>query len=149
MTWLGIRCWKDKIAMAVVVDDPVEPQVGFERPHSMPKGETDVGQQAHWFFRVVDEALTETSAAGLAIFVSSGEIDQSRAIFEGAASASAGARRVPVRLLRKQAMWKPLGIADAKGASWSAFMKDDRLFGQLVADTKEAAAASHHEQDRS
>ena len=142
MAWLGVRCWKDKVALAVVDEAGAGPQVTFERRQQLPKGESDAGRQARWFFQVVDEALAETTADGLAICVSSGDADQRRAGFDGAVAVAAAVHEVPVKLLRKQSMWKPLGLADAKGATWTQYMRNDAVMGNLVGDLKEAAAAS-------
>jgi hypothetical protein len=142
MAWLGVRCWKDKVALAVVHDSESDPVLALNRREQLPNGVTDAGRQAHWFFEVVDEAIAESSADGLAICISSGDADQSRASFEGAAAVAAAARGVPVKLMRKQGMWKPLGLPDRKGATWDRFMKQDPLMSSLVGDLKEAAAAS-------
>ncbi|MFP5256705.1 MAG: hypothetical protein ACLGI8_12760 [Acidimicrobiia bacterium] len=142
MAWLGVRCWKDKVALAIVDNSATGPALTFDRRQQMPKGDADVGRQARWFFQVVEEALADTGADGLAICVSSGDADQTRASFEGAAAVAAGMRGVPVQLMRKQGMWKPLGLADRKSGTWSDFMKHDALMSALVGDLKEAAAAS-------
>lgn len=142
MTWLGVRCWKDKVALAAVHDSAEGLVLVFDRRQQLPKGDPDLGRQAHWFFQVVDEALAETEVSGLAICVSSGDADQTRASFEGAAAVAAATHGVPVKLMRKQGMWKPLGLTDRKGATWDRFLKEDRLIGQLVGDLKEAAVAS-------
>ena len=142
MAWLGVRCWKDKVAMALVSEESDQPRVEFSRREPSPKGQTDTGKNSYWFWQVIDEALEESSATGIAIVVSAGDADQTRAMYEGAVAAAAGARDMPVVLLRKQGMWKPLGLQDAKSATWDSFMREDQLLGELVGDLKEAAAAS-------
>jgi hypothetical protein len=140
--WLGAGCWKDKIALAAVEDGQNSCEVVFDRRESVPAGETDIGRLASWFQCVVAEALVESHCHGLAICVSSGDADQTRAAFEGAAAAAAGNAGVPAVLMRRQSMWKPLGVRDSKTATWNAFIKDDALFSDLVGFLKEPAAAS-------
>lgn len=142
MAWLGVRCWKDKIAMAAVDDSGAVPEVIFQRRDTIPKGESDFGRQAQWFCRVVEEALTDCGAEGLAIYVSGGRAEQVRASFEGAAAVAGGTYGVPVRLMRRQNLWKTLGLTDFKKATWDYFIKQDDLMSGLVGEIKEAAAVS-------
>jgi hypothetical protein len=137
--WLGVRCWKDKLAL-LAVQDGKPPTVAFARRQAVPKVE-DPGERAAWFARAVTEALEETDCAGVSIRVADADPDQERVEAEGAALAAAHLAGRPTRRFRRQSLLKPLGVGREAGA-WKAFQKDDPFVGRLVGDEKDAAMAS-------
>ena len=48
MPWLGVRCWKDKIALALVEDDPAGPRLVQQSRARAPEL-SDAGDIAWWF----------------------------------------------------------------------------------------------------
>ena len=141
MAWLGVRCWKDRIAL-VVVEDGEPPTVLFNRRHKAPARAEDHGPHVLWFHRMVVEAIEETKPDGVAIRIASVDPDQIRAECEGAVAVAAAQAKLPTMDLRQQRMWNPLGVADAKSTSWKAFLQIDPTISSLVGEEREAACAS-------
>lgn len=137
--WLGVRCWKEKLAL-VAVQDGKPPTVAFARRQAVPKIE-DPGERAAWFVRAVTEAIEETDCAGVSVRVADADPDQERAEAEGAVLAAAHLAGRPTVRLRRQSLLKPLAIGREAGA-WKAFQKEDAFVGTLVGDEKDAAMAS-------
>jgi hypothetical protein len=137
--WLGVRCWKDKLAL-VVVRDGSPPMVAFARRQAAPDLE-DPGERAAWFARAVTEAIEETDCAGVSVRVADADADQERAEAEGAVLAAAHLAGRPTRRFRRQSLLKPLRVGREAGA-WKAFQKSDPFVGGRVADEKDAAMAS-------
>lgn len=137
--WLGVRCWKDRIAVVAVIDGQ-PPTVLLERRQAAPRSE-DPGERSAWFARTVREAIEETACSGVSVRVADSGPDQARAEAEGAVFAAAHLAGRPTRRFRRQSMMKPLGVPRGAG-EWSAFQRDDQFIGSLVADAKDAAMAS-------
>lgn len=139
MAWLGVRCWKDKIALVVVAEgDP--PEVEFRRRQPSP-AINEPAARAGWFGKVVREALNEVECEGVSVRVADTDPDQLRAEAEGAVFAAAGAAGLPAKRFRRQSLLKPLGVERSAGA-WQAFQKSDAFIGGFVGDEKDAAMAS-------
>lgn len=139
MIWLGVRCWKDRLALVFVVDGE-PPSVSFERRQPAPKA-TDPGEKAAWFAKAVQEAIAETGCDGVSVRVADANADQERAEAEGAVLAAAGLAGCATRRFRRQSLMKPLAVPRTSGA-WQAFQKDDPFVGGLLKDQKDAAMAS-------
>lgn len=142
MSWLGVRCWPDRVALVVVDDAPSSPVVAFQRRERAPAGDIDLGQLARWIQQLATEVLEATAPEGLALYTSSGEVDQVRASLEGAVAAAAGRRAIPTKLVHRKNVWKPIGVANAKTEAWNAHLRSAAPFVGLVAELWEATAAS-------
>lgn len=141
MVWLGVRCWKDRIAMVAVKDGPT-PEVSFRRRQKSPARTDRYGPHVAWFYAVTLEAIEEIAPEGVVVRVANTGAEQVRSECEGAVAVAAAHSDLPVRALRQQSMWKPLGVANARSTTWSAFLKSNPLLSTLVVDEKEAACAS-------
>jgi hypothetical protein len=75
--WLGVRCWRDKLAL-VAVQDGSPPTVAFARRQAAPDVEAP-GERAAWFARAVTEAIEETDCAGVSVRLADADADQERA----------------------------------------------------------------------
>lgn len=140
MVWLGVRCWKDKIAFVAVDDTGPTPIVTFKRRQPVPST-SDPGERAGWFARTASEAITETACAGVSVRVADSDPNQVRAEAEGAVLATANEAGLPTITVRRQSLMRPLGIKNTAGA-WKTFQKEDAFVGGLVGDEKDAAMAS-------
>lgn len=139
MSWLGVRCWKDKIAV-VVVADGTPPTLTMARRQPAPTG-AEPGVRAAWFANVVSEAIDETGCNGVAVRVADNDPDQARAEAEGAVLAAGASAGLPTKTFRRQSLVKPLGVPAGAGA-WKQFQKDDSFVGAQVGDEKDAVMAS-------
>ena len=142
MAWLGVRCWKNRIALVVIDDHTDGPRVLFRRREGAPERGSDHGPHVAWFHRVVSEVIEEARPEGVAVRVANSDPEQVRAECEGAVAVAAAQRGLPAMSLRQQGMWKPLGLPNAKAATWKAFQSEDSLIGSLVQEEKDAAMAS-------
>lgn len=105
---LGVRCWKDRIALVALAAHPGDhPDVVLHRRVKLPSGALD-GERVLWVHKTVTEAIEEAGAEALAVRVSDAEADQVRAEHEGVAMFAAANRGLRVVILRRQSMLKPL-----------------------------------------
>lgn len=137
--WLGVRCWKDKIAL-VVVQDGATPEVVFRRRQSASTS-TDPGQRLAWFAKAVTEAIEETGCDGVSVRIADSSPDQDRAEAEGAVLAASAISGKQALRYRRQSMMKPLKVDRSAGA-WNSFQRSDAFIGGLIGDEKDAAMAS-------
>jgi len=107
VTWLGVRCWKDKLAM-VAVEDGATPSVLFVRRHAAPTSD-DPGARVAWFARTVVEAAEEAKCNGVSVRVADANPDQERAEAEGAVLSASHSAGFETRRYRRQSLLKPLG----------------------------------------
>jgi hypothetical protein len=140
MIWLGVRCWKAKVALVAVRETTGGPVVVFRRRQPVPKT-LDAGARAGWFAKVAAEAIAESECAGVSVRIADNNPEQTRAEAEGAVLASAHSKGLPARTVRRQSLMKPLKVPSGQGA-WHRFQKDDAFIGSLVGDEKDAAMAS-------
>lgn len=137
--WLGVRCWKDKIALVAVDDGDPPTIVHASRPKA--PATDDPGLLAAWFGRSLTEALGEADFEGVAVRIADRDPTQERAQAEGAVLAAAAEAGLQTVTLRRQSMLKPLEVPSGRG-EWAKFPKEDPFFGALVGDEKDAAMAS-------
>lgn len=140
MSWLGVRCWRDKIALVAVHDADTGPEVTFQRRQPVPET-TDPGERTGWFAKVVLEAINESRCTGVSVRIADSNPVQERAEAEGAVLAAAHENGVPTARYRRQSLTRPLGIDRAQGA-WATFQRRDPFIGALVGDEKDAAMAA-------
>jgi len=140
MVWLGVRCWKERIAVLAVDDGPGGPSVVFRRRQNCPKG-LEPGARAAWFARVAAEAVEESGCGGVAVRIADSNCEQLRCEAEGAVLAGASAAGLRTITLRRQSLIKPLSVPKGAG-SWKAFQAQDPFIGSLIGDEKDAAMAS-------
>lgn len=140
LIWLGVRCWKDRIALVAVRDATAHPEVVLRRRQPVPDT-TDPGERAAWFAKTAAEAMGESSCGGVSVRVADSDPDQMRAEAEGAVLATANQRGLLARTMRRQSLMKPLEVPREKNA-WKSFQKEDDFIGALVGDEKDAAMAA-------
>ena len=138
---LGVRCWKDKVALVAVSAAPGgDPTVVLQRRGRLPASVSDT-DRVEWVHKMVVEAIEEARADVVAVRVSDADPDQHRAEHEGVALLAAGARGCRGITLRRQSMLKPLGVPSGAGA-WKEFPKTDPFISGFVLDEREAAMAA-------
>jgi hypothetical protein len=138
---LGVRCWKDRIALVALAGDPGDdPDVVLHRRAKLPSSARDA-ERVVWVNKTVAEAIEESGADALAVRVSDADPDQVRSEHEGIALFAAASRALPVTTLRRQSMVKPLGVRREAGA-WKEFPKTDGFISGFVGDEKDAAMAA-------
>jgi hypothetical protein len=140
MIWLGVRCWKDKVALVAVADSPDGPKVVLQRRQPAPRG-GDAGSRAAWFARIATEAIEESGSGGVSVRIADSNPDQARVEAEGAVLAAAGQAGLPTRTFRRQSLMKPLGVGRGTG-DWKRFQQEDGFVGGMVGDEKDAAMAA-------
>lgn len=141
MTALGVRCWKDKIALVVLEDVPgSEPRIVLHRRSKL--AVTSDGDRVRWVHQAVIEAIQEGNASTVAVRISDDfHADQRRAEHEGVALHAGAALNLEVVTMRRQSMLKPLGVPPGKGM-WADFQRANPFVGQFVADERDAAMAA-------
>ncbi len=138
---LGVRCWKDRVALVALSGDPgSDPTVVLHRRSKLPAGGSDA-DRVRWVHKVIVEAVEESKADRVAVRVSDADPDQSRAEHEGVALLAAVNKGCATMSLRRQSMLKPLGVPAGAGA-WAAFPKNDPFISCFVLDEREAAMAA-------
>jgi hypothetical protein len=139
---LGVRCWKDKIAVVAVSGAPGgDPTVVLHRRGKLPAGVSDT-DRVEWVHKMVVEAIEEAKADVVAVRVSDADPDQHRAEHEGVALlAAAGVQGCKGMTLRRQSMLKPLGVPAGAGA-WKEFPKTDPFVSGFVLEEREAVMAA-------
>lgn len=140
-TVLGVRCWKDRVALVALRGDPHgTPDVVLHRRANLPAGATD-GDRARWVHKTVIEAIEESAANSVAVRVSDGDADQQRAEHEGVTLLAAASRGLMASDMRRQSMTSLLSVGRLKGA-WAQFPKADQFISGFVVDEREAAMAA-------
>lgn len=140
MVALGVRCWKDRIALVVVEEAPDGPTVRFSRRQKAPSS-SDPGEVTAWFGKMTEEAIQESGATVVSVRIADTSPEQGRAHAEGAVLAAAYRAGATCKTYRRQSLMKPLGVARTTGA-WDRFQKVDPFIGSLVGEEKDAAMAS-------
>jgi hypothetical protein len=138
---LGVRCWKDRLALVALSGDPGStPTIVLHRRSKLPTGGSEA-DRVRWVHNVVVEAIEEAKADRVAVRVSDADPDQHRAEHEGVALLAAASKRCDTVSLRRQSMRKPLGVPAGAGA-WAAFPKSDPFISDFGLDERKAAMAA-------
>ena len=140
MPWLGVRCWRDKIALALVDDDPDGPRLVRQLRDRAPATDDD-GELALWFCRMTRDAIDAWQPVGIAVRISDATPEQTRALHEGAVLVAAAERGLPTQVLRRSNMVNLLDASNGPGG-WTMFQRNDPFVGGLVADLRDAGMAS-------
>lgn len=140
-TALGVRCWRDKIALVVLEDaSGAEPRIVLRRRSKLTV--TSDSDRVRWVHKTVTEAIEEAKATTVAVRISdASHADQRRAEHDGVALHAGAVQDIEVVTLRRQSMLKPLGVRSGAGM-WVDFQKTDPFLGRFVADEKDAAMAA-------
>ena len=139
-TWLGVRCWKDRIALVAVDEDTRGPQCVLRRRTKVPTG-LDEGRRADWFHKITTEAIEECHPVGVAVRISDAGDDRVRSENDGAVLVAAAHANLPSITLGWQKMRAPLGVSKEAGA-WKAFPKTDPFISGLIGDERDVAMAA-------
>jgi hypothetical protein len=138
---LGVRCWKDRVAIVALSGDPGStPTIVLHRRSKLPTGGSEA-DRVRWVHNVVVEAIEEAKVDRVAVRVSDADPDQHRAEHEGVALLAAADKGCEAVSLRRQSMLKPLRVPAGAGA-WAAFPKNDPFISDFVLDERDAAMAA-------